>query len=86
MGHAIIAGLVAVALLVWHERRGQKQWRRSINECRARAIGRKLEQDRQQQREYDDAQWARIRRVVATAPLRGTGRPLATMWVDGGAR
>lgn len=81
MPYAIVAGITAIALIVWHEWHAQRQWRRSLKESKARAIGRKLEQTprdrtRPAPQEYDDLQWARIRRVMRDAPLRDSGRPL----------
>ena len=77
----IIGGILAVLLIVGHEWRAHRKWRRSINDSKCRAIGRKLEQTppdrtRRVPGEYDDLQWARIRRIVQSAPLRDSGRPL----------
>jgi len=85
MPYAIVAGITAVALIVWHEWHAQRQWRRSLKESKARAIGRKLEQPAKHPGQYDEAQWDRIRRNIATAPLRDNGRPIVTL-VKGGAR
>lgn len=64
----LILGLVGIAGIIAHDYRAHRAWRRSLVESRCRAIGRKLEH-RPSTREINDADWARIRRVVSTAPV-----------------